>query len=202
LFYLLLMAALIGLIAGIGLLINGTVLWGSVLTVGGVLLAVVLLVAYSGKRKKLDCPAGDLPCIDCGVGIVPDCGCGAGPDCDCGGPGWVRRVLSMSFVPCHRMPSRSLVFRGKHLPLCARCTAILVGYLAIPLLLAFHMMLPLSLGVLLQLPMIVDGFTQQWKWRESTNALRVATGLLSGLGQAVIVVTASFLLIDWLRGCG
>ncbi|MGG4495681.1 DUF2085 domain-containing protein [Brevibacillus reuszeri] len=107
----------------------------------------------------------------------------------------IAKALSfLSFIPCHRLPSRSIYLNGKQIPLCARCMAILLGYLTLPAL--FLMPLPFWVGVLLQVPMLADGFTQYKKWRESTNWLRVVTGLLSGVGQGVIVVSVVNFLVE------
>ncbi|MEJ8547950.1 DUF2085 domain-containing protein [Brevibacillus borstelensis] len=111
---------------------------------------------------------------------------------------WLGKMMSLSFVPCHRMPSRSLIIRGKRLPLCARCTAILSGYTLLPLLLFVPFTIPWYAGVLLQVPMLVDGCTQYLQWRESNNVLRVVTGLLSGVGQSIFVVGVSRVLLEWL----
>ncbi|WP_124728776.1 DUF2085 domain-containing protein [Staphylospora marina] len=100
-------------------------------------------------------------------------------------------------VPCHRRPDRCLHFRGKPMPICARCLSMLLGYLFIlPLL--FLPTLPWWWGLLLQIPMLIDGFTQKWGWRESTNVLRVVTGLLSGLGLSILVVWGARTLTAWI----
>lgn len=108
----------------------------------------------------------------------------------------LKHVVTLRFVPCHRLPSRSLHICGKQFPVCTRCMAILLGYLAIPVLLSGNFYSPLYLGVLLNVPMLVDGYTQLKKWRESNNLLRFVTGLLSGIGQAMVVVSVS----EWLMG--
>lgn len=94
-------------------------------------------------------------------------------------------------VPCHRMKSRSLTIKGHTLPLCARCTGILLGYLFFPLLFVFELNFPLWLGIVLNLPMVLDGWTQKKKLRLSNNPLRVTTGIVSGLGQSIIIVSIS-----------
>jgi uncharacterized membrane protein len=91
------------------------------------------------------------------------------------------------FVACHRRPDRSFFFRGRQFPVCARCTGILVGYLTYPLFLLELVALPAWLGILLNLPAGIDGVTQAWGRRCSTNPLRLATGLLSGLGQVALI---------------
>jgi uncharacterized membrane protein len=94
-------------------------------------------------------------------------------------------------VPCHRMKSRSLTIKGHTLPLCARCTGILLGYLFFPLLFLLELNFPLWLGIVLNLPMVLDGWTQKRKLRLSNNPLRLTTGIVSGLGQSIIIVSIS-----------
>ncbi|WP_394237085.1 DUF2085 domain-containing protein [Niallia oryzisoli] len=105
----------------------------------------------------------------------------------------LERVFEV--VPCHRMKSRSLTIRGYTLPICARCTGILAGYLFFPILLIAGWNVPLWLGILLNFPMIIDGWTQKRKYRMSTNTLRLATGLVCGFGQSIIIVGVSQFII-------
>jgi uncharacterized membrane protein len=78
---------------------------------------------------------------------------------------------------CHQDPTRSFTV-GKHkMPLCSRCTGILVGIL-LSLLLNKYIHLPLIVSIIFTLPLIVDGFTQILRFRESNNALRFTTGLM------------------------
>lgn len=91
-------------------------------------------------------------------------------------------------IPCHRRPDRSFFIRGKQFPLCARCTAIYASYITLPILafltVNFYFLI---FGLLLQLPMFIDGVTQLLRWRESNNYLRVITGSLSGIGQCLFI---------------
>ena len=93
----------------------------------------------------------------------------------------------IELMVCHRMPHRSLYWRGRPLPVCARCTGIFLGYASIPLFL-FLPVPPawMGWGLLMNLPALVDGATQAAGWRESNNALRLLTGLLCGLGQVLV----------------
>ncbi|MNJ90326.1 hypothetical protein D3C87_79210 [compost metagenome] len=108
----------------------------------------------------------------------------------------MKNHLSLQFIPCHRMKSRSYIIFGKQFPICARCTSILLGYLTIPILFCLDVKLPLMLGISLNLPMIIDGYTQLKKLRKSNNFLRTVTGLLSGFGQAIIIIWCSKILFD------
>ncbi|WP_336769659.1 DUF2085 domain-containing protein [Bacillus bombysepticus] len=99
-------------------------------------------------------------------------------------------------IPCHRKPERSFLELHKHIPLCARCTGMLLGLLTLPLyfLIALPTTLSVSIALTAQFPLLIDGFTQKWKWRISTNWLRVTTGLLSGNGMALLVSSS----IKWI----
>ncbi len=106
----------------------------------------------------------------------------------------MKEIVSLSFMPCHRLPARTIHIKGRPFPVCARCMGILLGFTGIPLLLAGKVVLPLWLGIVCNLPMLVDGFTQQKGWRDSNNLLRLSTGLLSGMGLAILSVTGAVLL--------
>lgn len=104
------------------------------------------------------------------------------------------RPTAVRLVACHRMPERSLFFRGRQLPVCARCTGMLAGYLAYPLFLTGVLSIGFWWALALNLPAFVDGTTQALGMRESTNGLRLATGLVSGVGQVgLISVVGKFL---------
>lgn len=98
-------------------------------------------------------------------------------------------------VPCHRMKNRSLTIKGNTLPICARCTGILLGYLFFPILFVIDLHFPLWLGIVLNFPMVVDGWTQKRKIRMSNNTLRLSTGIVSGLGQSIMIVSISQMII-------
>ncbi|SFI79570.1 Uncharacterized membrane protein [Bacillus sp. 71mf] len=110
---------------------------------------------------------------------------------------YIEKVLYI--VPCHRKPSRCFHVNGTPLPICARCTGILIGYLFIPFLLFITYTVPISIGILAQIPMFVDGYTQLKKWRESNNLLRILTGLLSGFGLSVLVVSGARLFVTYVQ---
>jgi len=89
---------------------------------------------------------------------------------------------------CHGIPQRCLELWRVPMPICARCTAIYAGSLAGILL---FLVLPriqahLARKILLiaAVPMFIDGITQLAMLRESTNLLRIETGLLAGMAFA------------------
>jgi uncharacterized membrane protein len=96
---------------------------------------------------------------------------------------WRVALPRVELVACHRLPERSFAWRGRQFPVCARCTGILLGWATYPLFLLGLAVLPLWLALALNVPALADGLTQATGRRTSTNALRLATGLLAGLGQ-------------------
>ncbi|MFC7783679.1 DUF2085 domain-containing protein [Rossellomorea sp. GCM10028870] len=107
----------------------------------------------------------------------------------------MKAILTLSFMPCHRIRERSLVVRGKQFPLCFRCMGILLGiligipfvWLYFPLVTFVHL---LYVGMLI-FPLLADGYTQKWNWRTSTNPLRLLTGLLCGIGLSISIIIFS-----------
>jgi uncharacterized membrane protein len=86
---------------------------------------------------------------------------------------------------CHGKPERCLELFDAPMPICARCTGIYLGLLAG--LAAFRLARVVSekafrIAAFIALtPLAVDGLTQLTGLRESTNELRIATGLVAGL---------------------
>lgn len=99
-------------------------------------------------------------------------------------------------VPCHRKKERCLCIQGEAMPICARCLFILIGMLTVPFFLFSP--LPLMIGVALQVPMVLDGWTQLKGWRKSSNGLRMTTGLTSGIGLAIGITALFWLVADWM----
>lgn len=95
---------------------------------------------------------------------------------------------------CHGKVERCLELAGAPMPICARCAGIYGGMLlgilafrAVPLLrerimrgIAFAAVVPLAL----------DGLTQLAGLRESTNELRIATGVIAGLAFGLWILCA------------
>lgn len=93
---------------------------------------------------------------------------------------WLNHWLPI-FMGCHQMESRSLHFRGRPLPICARCTGELIGFFTAAIL-AVWFLPPKGLCTLFLLPMILDGAIQRMTLYESTNPRRLWTGFLFGYG--------------------
>ena len=91
-------------------------------------------------------------------------------------------------IPCHRRSDRSFLKLQKYIPLCARCTGMLIGILMFPiyfyitlsflLQLYYHFLLKFRY-LLMDLPKSGNG--------SSTNLLRLTTGVLSGNGMGLFI---------------
>ena len=95
---------------------------------------------------------------------------------------------------CHGMVERSLDLFGVPMPICARCVGIYAGLLAglavfwlLPLL-REKVMRPIAFAAVT--PLALDGLTQLTGLRESTNPLRIATGVVAGLAFGLWILSA------------
>jgi uncharacterized membrane protein len=95
---------------------------------------------------------------------------------------------------CHGIERRCLTMFGVPMPICARCTAIYIGLLAG---VAAFFVIPLVEERLIRVmmyaaavPMAIDGLTQAAGLRESTNALRLATGFIAAFAFGMWALTA------------
>lgn len=67
--------------------------------------------------------------------------------------------------------------------MCARCTGIYLGFFIMIPLLWFYQ-IGMIVSIILILPTLIDGLTQAYLNRESTNFLRFSTGILAGIGMS------------------
>ena len=95
---------------------------------------------------------------------------------------------------CHGRMERCLELFGVPMPVCARCVGIYGGMLlgilafwAIPLLREKVMR---TVALVCVVPLAIDGLTQLSGLRESTNELRVATGIVAGLAFGLWILSA------------
>lgn len=92
---------------------------------------------------------------------------------------WIKMMdFFAQHASCHQMPEWSFFFHGYQFPLCARCTGILIGYIA-GLIFGIIFNLPWEV-IFLVVPLAVDGTVQLKTSYESTNLKRLITGILYG----------------------
>ena len=92
---------------------------------------------------------------------------------------------------CHRLPERTFKIRGHYFPVCSRCTGFYIS-LFLYYVYTFFFFVEYNnnliiLALLLLIPALIDGSTQLLDLRESNNYLRLATGILGGLGLGIII---------------
>ncbi|HJV16474.1 MAG TPA: DUF2085 domain-containing protein [Bacillales bacterium] len=102
-------------------------------------------------------------------------------------------------VPCHRDPKRCLHIKGKPMPICARCFAMLLGYIFVPIAVLPSITVSIWIPILMAIPLMIDGFTQRWKWRKSSNPIHLITGLFFGVGQSLFISTIVWTLVKWIE---
>ncbi|MEF8848599.1 MAG: DUF2085 domain-containing protein [Candidatus Thermoplasmatota archaeon] len=108
-------------------------------------------------------------------------------------------VYSVGDHLCHQKSSRSFFLNGNQMPFCARCVSIWMGLLiGVGFMFFYRIVLDEKFVFILLagfLPMVFDGFGQLFGFWESTNMIRVFTGLLvgilCGISTGVIVDEAS-----------
>ena len=95
---------------------------------------------------------------------------------------------------CHGIPERCIEVFGVPMPICARCVGIYLGLLAglaafwlVPFVTERAMRVMAFIAVT---PLAIDGFTQLFGLRESTNPLRLSTGIIAGLAFGMWVLAA------------
>lgn len=105
--------------------------------------------------------------------------------------------MNMKNLICHRRADRSFFYKNHQFPVCARCTGIYLTILLIPIFKLLHLSFEqlLICGIILIIPMAIDGTTQLFGKRESNNSLRFITGILGGIGTLCLALLTK--LIIW-----
>jgi uncharacterized membrane protein len=92
---------------------------------------------------------------------------------------------------CHRRPERSFFIKGHQFPVCARCTGFYTGLIVYLIVHAFYDhpydINMLIVSMMLMVPVAIDGITQYFGPRESTNGLRFTTGFIGGVGLIIFL---------------
>ena len=97
--------------------------------------------------------------------------------------------MFMGFI-CHRIPERTFIVHGHYFPVCSRCTGFYIGAFSYFIFVYFfyvnYTISLVILAVFMLIPSLLDGFTQLFRFRESNNLLRLLTGLIGGVGLAIL----------------
>ena len=93
---------------------------------------------------------------------------------------------------CHQIPERSFFIAGRQLPLCARCTGILTGFIMSPIPIFLNFRIPMFLSFAFIPCMIADGTIQLLFCIMSNNIRRFVTGILFSAG---IVNIAAYIIL-------
>ena len=92
------------------------------------------------------------------------------------------------------MPERSFFIKGYQFPVCARCTGVLIGYVAAPII---HFFVGTSVFLCItgcQI-MLVDWLIQYAEIKESTNIRRLITGIMGGYGVMGIQILCALWIV-------
>jgi uncharacterized membrane protein len=100
---------------------------------------------------------------------------------------------------CHQKTDRSFFINGFQLPICSRCTGILLGQIIGIIIFLFKIKLSLIICIIFLFIMFLDWFIQYKKILESTNIRRLITGNLAGMAQTTILINILFELIKWIN---
>ena len=98
---------------------------------------------------------------------------------------WVKLMKAGSLYGCHQMASRSYFIKKRQLPLCARCTGVIIGSL-FAYAIFFFWAPPIWLCISGLAIMFIDWFIQYLKIKESTNIRRLITGFIGGYSTATL----------------
>ena len=97
---------------------------------------------------------------------------------------------------CHCKDERSFHYHGEKFPVCARCTGELCG-IAVALLSCFIYVPPITVSLLLALPMLFDGTIQLFTAYESNNGKRFITGILFGYALFMILAATTVMVFQY-----
>lgn len=106
----------------------------------------------------------------------------------------ISSLMRTNQMRCHKRKDRCLkLMRDKSWRVCTRCLFMNIGIITFPFiyLLIDRYELNFVSGIIifgiLQVPMLIDGITQNKKLRTSNNLLRAITGIISGVGLSILI---------------
>ena len=100
---------------------------------------------------------------------------------------------------CHRLPNRTFKIRNWYFPVCARCTGFYIGAFSYFIYVYFffveYTITLILIAFLMIVPTLLDGSTQLFDSRNSNNILRLFTGLIGGVGLAILIKALKYLIL-------
>ena len=100
---------------------------------------------------------------------------------------------------CHRIPERTFNIRGHYFPVCSRCTGFYIAAFSYFIFVYYFYVqytpILILLAILMIIPALLDGFTQLIGFRQSNNILRLLTGLIGGVGLAILFKAIKWMII-------
>ncbi len=89
---------------------------------------------------------------------------------------------------CHQIASRSIFLNGNEMPVCARDTGILLGaIIGMALAIIFDLKFRWLFLILGLIPIALDGGLQLTTSYESTNQIRLLTGMIAGISASLLL---------------
>lgn len=98
---------------------------------------------------------------------------------------WIKLMEAGKKLGCHQMPERSFFIKGYQMPVCARCTGVIISAILATLLFT-KKKIPLHMCLAMSSVMLLDWSIQYLEIKESTNTRRLITGLIGGFGYSTL----------------
>ena len=100
---------------------------------------------------------------------------------------------------CHHIPERTFNIQGHYFPVCSRCTGFYIAafsyFIFAYLFYVKYTSIIIIFAIFMIIPTIIDGFTQLFGLRESNNTLRFVTGLMGGVGLAILIKSIKMIIL-------
>lgn len=100
---------------------------------------------------------------------------------------------------CHQLPERSLFIKNRQLPVCARCTGVMIGQISATLMGLIYKPISTLISIAMLFVMGLDWGLQEFKILESTNVRRFITGVLGGYGLFNLYLKSILKIIHFFR---
>lgn len=117
----------------------------------------------------------------------------------------VNQIASMKFansiIICHRIPDRCFKFKGKPMPMCARCLGASIGHISAFILFLFGLLPNFYISLLFMAIILFDWSLQFFHILPSTNYRRLLTGILGGIGVGSCIWSLLFMGISLFGIC-